>query len=103
MVSGMRNMLTASSDTIRSIDVDPSWEVNINDIEHFDEAGTKRCFSDGVGKLSQALLDKIYEQSESLAAKKPTVFQIRYGGAKGMVIMAVLVSSIGADVWADLP
>lgn len=48
--------------------------------------GTKRCFSDGVGKLSQAMLDKIYEQSETIETKRPTVFQIRYGGAKGMVI-----------------
>ena len=47
-----------------------------------DIEGTKRCFSDGVGKLSQAMLDKIYEQSQSLAAKRPTVFQIRYGWAE---------------------
>lgn len=67
------------SDTIRSIDVDPKWEHTINDIEAVDSEGTNRCFSDGVGKFSQGLLDKIYHQSESIEATRSTVFQIRYG------------------------
>ncbi|KAI2011885.1 hypothetical protein LOZ39_004388 [Ophidiomyces ophidiicola] len=44
-----------------------------------------RVFSDGVGTLSSSLLYKVWREYALREKVKPTVFQIRFAGAKGMV------------------
>ncbi|KZF19189.1 RdRP-domain-containing protein [Xylona heveae TC161] len=44
-----------------------------------------RLFSDGVGTVSREVLEKIWEKSQIKTKTKPTVYQIRYAGAKGMI------------------
>lgn len=70
----------AFSDTFSSIYVPPDSEVEIPDIER-----NGRCFSDGVGKISQEMLEYIWAGSEKLHRQKSTAFQIRFAGAKGVV------------------
>jgi hypothetical protein len=74
----------AFSDTIGSALVDAAHEVVIDDIERY-EGDKKRNFSDGIGKVSLDMVKRIWKSSERIDAAKPTVFQIRYAGAKGMV------------------
>ncbi|KAI5305850.1 hypothetical protein KEM56_003119 [Ascosphaera pollenicola] len=68
------------SDTVASIEIPPESVVRMNDVER-----NGRCFSDGVGTISLSIARKIWRQYGSKAPKRPTVFQIRYAGAKGMV------------------
>jgi hypothetical protein len=75
----------AFSDTIGSARVEADHEVRLEDIERRDSTGRLRNFSDGVGKVSWDLVERIWESSERIGESKPTVFQIRYAGAKGMV------------------
>ncbi|RAL66283.1 hypothetical protein DID88_005953 [Monilinia fructigena] len=44
-----------------------------------------RCFSDGVGTMSESLMHKIWDKLPNKNLMKPTCFQIRYRGAKGMI------------------
>ena len=75
----------AFSDTIGSAQIDAANEVIIDEVEREDSTGKMRVFSDGVGKVSLDTVKRIWASSERIAADKPTVFQIRYAGAKGMV------------------
>lgn len=68
------------SDTVASIEVPREIVIRMNDVERND-----RCFSDGVGAISLSVARQIWRQYGSKAPKRPTVFQIRYAGAKGMV------------------
>ena len=75
----------AFSDTIGSALVEADNEIRIEDIERPDAKGVMRNFSDGVGKVSWEMVKRIWKSSERIEAMEPTVFQIRYAGAKGMV------------------
>jgi hypothetical protein len=75
----------AFSDTIGSALVKAEHEITIPDIQRYDERGTVRNFSDGIGKVSMAMVERIWKSSERVDAAKPTVFQIRFAGAKGVV------------------
>ncbi|KAL8770253.1 MAG: hypothetical protein Q9194_005219 [Teloschistes cf. exilis] len=57
----------------------------IPEVERIDEQGIKRTFSDGVGTCSAAILDRIHAAYAQSRRLKPTVCQIRYAGAKGMI------------------
>lgn len=70
----------AFSDTISSIDVPLRAEVEIEDITR-----NGRNFSDGVGTISQDMLERIWAISPKKYQYKPTILQIRYAGAKGVV------------------
>jgi len=75
----------AFSDTIGSALVEADQVVLLADIKRKDSDDICRNFSDGVGKISWDLVKRIWETSEQLREAKPTVFQIRFAGAKGMV------------------
>ncbi|XP_038875555.1 probable RNA-dependent RNA polymerase 1 [Benincasa hispida] len=45
---------------------------------------TKYCFSDGIGKISKTLAEKVAEKC-GLISHTPSAFQIRYAGYKGVV------------------
>lgn len=77
----------AFSDTMNSIHVDFAQEIDIPDIERYGYDGVKRNFSDGIGKVSRAMVERIWAQSVDLERDQPTVFQIRYGGAKGVIAL----------------
>ncbi|KAL9594745.1 MAG: hypothetical protein Q9219_006857 [cf. Caloplaca sp. 3 TL-2023] len=55
------------------------------DVEKTDTTGVRRTFSDGVGTCSKAILRRIWEAYAQSRIWKPTVCQIRYAGAKGMI------------------
>ncbi|KAK2731821.1 hypothetical protein FQN55_004435 [Onygenales sp. PD_40] len=68
------------SETLTSIPVS-------NDVIRGNDDVTRngRTFSDGVGTISPAILYRIWRDYSLRAKVKPTVFQIRCGGAKGMI------------------
>ncbi|KAI5292767.1 hypothetical protein KEM52_006081 [Ascosphaera acerosa] len=70
----------AFSDTVAAVEIPRSSIGSIPDIMR-----NQRCFSDGVGKISMSLVRRIWKEYGSKASKRPTVFQIRIAGAKGMV------------------
>ncbi|MCJ1281547.1 hypothetical protein MMC26_000867 [Xylographa opegraphella] len=70
----------ALSETVPSVDVDLGVVELVDDIER-----NSRVFSDGVGTVSQSLIEKIWEKYAVRAKIKPTVIQIRFAGAKGMI------------------
>ncbi|KAK8095079.1 hypothetical protein PG997_001764 [Apiospora hydei] len=58
----------------------------VPDITRVDAKGNENVFTDGVGRISQEVVDLI---QDSMAQRKtfPTCFQIRWGGAKGMIAL----------------
>ncbi|KAN0073538.1 RNA dependent RNA polymerase domain containing protein [Elaphomyces granulatus] len=68
------------SDTLTSIAIDRNHVTEVPDVMR-----NNRVFSDGCGTLSKEVLWKIYRQYAHRAKVKPTVFQIRLSGAKGML------------------
>ncbi|KAJ8071651.1 hypothetical protein OCU04_001972 [Sclerotinia nivalis] len=72
----------AFSDTPSAITLDKK-SVTIETIPDVERNG--RVFSDGVGTMSESLMYKIWEKLPNKNRVKPTCFQIRYQGAKGMI------------------
>ncbi|KAM5482683.1 hypothetical protein McanCB56680_003643 [Microsporum canis] len=71
----------AFSDTLTSISVSKeAVRLRVPDVER-----NGRIFSDGVGVISRELMYKIWNEYALREKVKPTVFQIRIAGAKGMV------------------
>ncbi|KAJ9226183.1 hypothetical protein DTO027B5_5867 [Paecilomyces variotii] len=68
------------SDTLTSIPVKEESVRQITDVER-----NGRVFSDGCGTLSKGVLWKIRREYALRARVKPTVFQVRLSGAKGML------------------
>ncbi|KKZ61292.1 hypothetical protein EMCG_04100 [[Emmonsia] crescens] len=68
------------SDTLTSIPV-TSDMVSIED----DVKRNGRVFSDGVGTISASVMHMIWKDYSLRTMVKPTVFQIRFAGAKGMI------------------
>lgn len=77
----------AFSDTVSSVDVPVRAEVEIPDIKR-----NGRNFSDGVGTISRDMLERIWAMSEKKYQHKPTILQIRYAGAKGVVSLDTRLS-----------
>ncbi|KAF2728426.1 rna-dependent rna polymeras-like protein [Polyplosphaeria fusca] len=73
----------AFSSTLFAVHLPQGVEVNENipDVER-----NGHCFSDGCGTISQALLQHVWDKLPLERRKqKPTILQIRYRGAKGLV------------------
>ncbi|KAM0132168.1 hypothetical protein ACHAP3_006606 [Botrytis cinerea] len=71
----------AFSDTPNTLTLDETVTVEtVADIER-----NGRVFSDGVGTMSEKLMEKIWDRLPDKYLVKPTCFQIRYRGAKGMI------------------
>ncbi|KAL1965248.1 hypothetical protein VTN77DRAFT_6002 [Rasamsonia byssochlamydoides] len=68
------------SDTLTSIAIDPRIVRRVPDIER-----NGRVFSDGCGTLSKEVLWRINREYPRRVSVRPTVFQIRLSGAKGML------------------
>lgn len=73
----------AFSDTRSPVQISSDSIVHIDDIKK-----KKYVFSDGVGRISQELVEEIWEKQGINDAKvKPVVFQIRFAGSKGVVAL----------------
>ncbi|KAI5808554.1 RNA dependent RNA polymerase-domain-containing protein [Peziza echinospora] len=70
----------AFSNTFNSVLVPQQSERRIPDIER-----NGRCFSDGCGTISPQMVQRIWKEAPTMAQQMPTVFQIRFAGAKGVV------------------
>ncbi|KAF8471693.1 RNA dependent RNA polymerase-domain-containing protein [Kalaharituber pfeilii] len=70
----------AFSNTFNSVFVPPESEQRVPDVER-----NGRCFSDGCGTISTAMMQRIWTEAPLIARSKPFVFQIRFAGAKGVV------------------
>ncbi|KAI9741386.1 MAG: hypothetical protein M1834_003103 [Cirrosporium novae-zelandiae] len=71
----------AFSDTQTSIKIDRAVvSFNLPDVKK-----NGRVFSDGVGIISQSLLRTMWKDDRKSMKWKPTSYQIRYAGAKGMI------------------
>ncbi|KAF4624670.1 hypothetical protein G7Y89_g13499 [Cudoniella acicularis] len=70
----------AFSETPTVITLGPGIVGSMNDIER-----NGRVFSDGVGTISKSVMKKIWEALPKTRRLKPTCFQIRFQGAKGML------------------
>lgn len=57
--------------------------VPIPDIEH-----NGQCFTDGVGKISQFFADCIAAEMSGIEGERPTAFQFRMGGSKGVLVVS---------------
>ncbi|OAX80444.1 hypothetical protein ACJ72_05225 [Emergomyces africanus] len=68
------------SDTLTSIPIPPNMIAVGEDIER-----NGRVFSDGVGTISPSVMYMIWKDYSLRTMVKPTVFQIRLAGAKGMI------------------
>ncbi|KAI9830423.1 MAG: hypothetical protein M1838_005811 [Thelocarpon superellum] len=72
------------SETHTSIAIDLRRVSVVKDIKT-NVRGHERIFSDGVGTLSMAFWDRLCDEYAVRALVKPTVFQVRVAGAKGMI------------------
>lgn len=70
----------AFTDTTGTVEVDAVTLNRVPDVTRND-----RVFSDGVGTISESLLKKIWRLYGIRRLLKPTVLQIRFAGAKGVV------------------
>ncbi|KAK2811756.1 hypothetical protein FQN50_001794 [Emmonsiellopsis sp. PD_5] len=68
------------SETLTSIPVSNDVVAGTHDVIR-----NGRTFSDGVGTVSPSIMHKIWRDYSFRAKVKPTVFQIRFAGAKGMI------------------
>ncbi|KAL9009961.1 MAG: hypothetical protein Q9173_005055 [Seirophora scorigena] len=85
----------AFSQAFSSVNLPRECFLLLPDVERLDSAGTRRVFSDGVGTCSKSILEKIWAAYAQSRAWKPTLCQIRYAGAKGMIS---LDSRLNGDV-----
>ncbi|KAK5049094.1 hypothetical protein LTR84_005517 [Exophiala bonariae] len=72
----------AFSETPTAITIPPGVAREIPDVER-----NGRVFSDGVGTVSRGVLEKIWAHLPTTRNGRPLLFQIRYGGAKGMIAL----------------
>ncbi|KAI9801541.1 MAG: hypothetical protein M1825_003220 [Sarcosagium campestre] len=70
----------AFSDTFNSIHLPIDSFFVMDDVER-----NGRKFSDGVGTISLSVLQELWRSASRTRKLKPTLFQIRYAGAKGMI------------------
>lgn len=70
----------AFSQTFSSIYIPPEAIISIPDVERND-----RTFSDGVGTCSTEVLEKIWREYPQARGLKPTIYQVRFMGAKGVI------------------
>lgn len=70
----------AFTDTSGTVEVQAGKLLRVPDV-----ARNGRTFSDGVGTISNNLIEKVWRVYGTKRALKPTVLQIRYAGAKGVV------------------
>lgn len=63
------------SDTPTTVKIDPRIVNIVDDVERND-----RVFSDGVGTMSQSVMERIWAKLSNSRGVKPTCFQIRYAG-----------------------
>ncbi|KAK1227232.1 hypothetical protein PQX77_009776 [Marasmius sp. AFHP31] len=84
---------------------DPSVQIMRDEWEMMDDLGNEPyLFTDGVGVISQSLADEIWEALcqergyRPLRSVKPSAYQIRFLGFKGMVVVDKQLDSTGGDV-----
>lgn len=88
----------AFSSTVGAVILDAVQETEIRDV--FDKKGNY-AFSDGVGLMSSDLARKVCTNLElRLSSRLPSAFQVRYGGAKG--ILTVWDAAMPADGNAEI-
>lgn len=74
------------TDTNATVRLEPDQVFDLQVIER-----NARDFSDGVGTISEALLREVWRRYGTQKMLKPTVLQIRFQGAKGMVSISLCV------------
>lgn len=70
----------AFTDTTGTVQIEPGMLSRISDVKR-----NGRVFSDGVGTISLSLLRQVWRIYGAKRPLKPTILQIRYAGAKGVV------------------
>lgn len=70
------------SSSVQTVEVQPQEVQLIPDIE-VTRDGVEYCFSDGIGKISQAFARQVAQKCG--LTHTPSAFQIRYGGYKGVI------------------
>ncbi|KAL8810430.1 MAG: hypothetical protein Q9200_002580 [Gallowayella weberi] len=75
----------AFSQAFSSVQIPEEAFMRVPEIKRVDTKGILRTFSDGVGICSKAILRRIWAAYAPSRTWKPTVCQIRYAGAKGMI------------------
>lgn len=75
----------AFTDTVANIKIAEFMTAYKNDIVKIGPGGKEYTFSDGCGTISPALIEMIWKKGDFTTEPKPTVFQIRFRGAKGVV------------------
>ncbi|XP_002734181.1 uncharacterized protein LOC100373859 [Saccoglossus kowalevskii] len=84
-MSRMGQCFSTSEETV-NVTVEDVTVSNIEDITGGMDINQKPyCFSDGIGKISKQLIEKICEKTEKHVVA--SAYQIRYAGSKGMVAL----------------
>ncbi|ERF76596.1 hypothetical protein EPUS_05869 [Endocarpon pusillum Z07020] len=72
----------AFSETPTAVTLAPGVAKEMKDVER-----NGRVFSDGVGTVSMSVLQQVWDALPSTNRTKPSLLQIRYSGAKGMIAL----------------
>ena len=71
----------AFSNTDGAVRISPATVEEIPDVETKERDGrVRRCFSDGVGRISAETLAILWEEYVPARKSKPTLYQIRFAG-----------------------
>lgn len=76
----------AFSETPSVVPLSSYSDITINHVSDIHSADQKRCFSDGVGSISEEMM-KIIWTHVPMKKIAPTCFQIRHAGCKGMLAL----------------
>src|SRR5579859_615675 len=68
--------------TSHSLNMEEEDTKKLRDVLH-----NGHVFSDGVGTISQSMLERIWDASATNEVVKPVAYQIRFGGAKGVLAL----------------
>ncbi|KAF3917535.1 hypothetical protein AA313_de0200782 [Arthrobotrys entomopaga] len=76
----------AFTDTVANIKIDEGAMISVADVKRTGPDGKEYIFSDGCGTISTKMLRAIWKKGGfDLERVRPTIFQIRFNGAKGVV------------------
>ncbi|XP_023932804.1 uncharacterized protein LOC106181258 [Lingula anatina] len=92
-ISRMGQCFSSSKDSKVKLTVEEGTVSDLPDIIHESRrTGTKYCFTDGIGKISEKLAKKVAEKLKFDPV--PSAFQIRYAGCKGVLTVDPFLSEM---------
>ncbi len=83
----MGQCFTQSQKSVK-VPLDQGFVTTVEDVTgKCDPFGNRYCFSDGIGRISYSLVEKVCRQLVIKTNPRPSAYQIRYAGYKGMLAL----------------